>query len=602
MAEELKIEIGGDVSGATKALSILGAQVTRIQKLLSLPDLSLKQYERLNDMLRSSQAAFNKFQASTKNVVPGANSATFALTNLGRVAQDLPFGFIGIANNLNPLLESFQRLKAETGSSKAALQALGSSLIGAGGLGIALSVVTAAMSFISIGFSAWTRGMGTNKDKIDEHTAAVEISVTQWEKYLEKLKEVIATMSQEAAKVTILFGALGDSNIKLEERKSIITQLNAISGKYLGHLDAEKSSYIEISKAVEDYLKNIAAATTLKALLPEFEKITQKMVAAQVELNRITRERGIAKGLDLFSPEDEADFKEQSTTLTTTIRAAGKEIKVAKDVMADIAGGPLALEELLFGKKDQDLSKDRVKKIKDTLQDELTQLFRTSTIIKPSDQQTELHRMFNGILDDWDNFTDKLKAPKGAVLPLKEILIDPLALAQKQFQDQLKTMNDTIGKAIEGLRSTLAVGIGTVFGELLGGGFKSALGGFLTLIGDALITVGKAAIQAGIEMLALKKALTILFKSPTTAIAAGILAIAVGTAIKAKIPKFAEGGIVSKPTLGLFGEAGPEAVVPLSKFDQLGGGGMPAFVELRLKGRDAVGLIDMNRRSLNRIT
>jgi len=37
-----------------------------------------------------------------------------------------------------------------------------------------------------------------------------------------------------------------------------------------------------------------------------------------------------------------------------------------------------------------------------------------------------------------------------------------------------------------------------------------------------------------------------------------------------KIPALAEGGIVSKPTLALIGEAGPEAVVPLSKMSQGG--------------------------------
>jgi hypothetical protein len=34
---------------------------------------------------------------------------------------------------------------------------------------------------------------------------------------------------------------------------------------------------------------------------------------------------------------------------------------------------------------------------------------------------------------------------------------------------------------------------------------------------------------------------------------------------------FAEGGIVTSPTLGLVGEAGPEAVVPLDKMNQMGG-------------------------------
>ena len=43
-----------------------------------------------------------------QKIGPVSNQATNALTNLSRVAQDAPYGFIGIANNLNPLLESFQ--------------------------------------------------------------------------------------------------------------------------------------------------------------------------------------------------------------------------------------------------------------------------------------------------------------------------------------------------------------------------------------------------------------------------------------------------------------------------------------------------------------
>jgi hypothetical protein len=38
-----------------------------------------------------------------------------------------------------------------------------------------------------------------------------------------------------------------------------------------------------------------------------------------------------------------------------------------------------------------------------------------------------------------------------------------------------------------------------------------------------------------------------------------------------KIPKLAEGGIVTKPTLALIGEAGPEAVVPLNRLGTGGG-------------------------------
>ncbi|MGR3504908.1 MAG: phage tail tape measure protein [Paracoccaceae bacterium] len=40
------------------------------------------------------------------------------------------------------------------------------------------------------------------------------------------------------------------------------------------------------------------------------------------------------------------------------------------------------------------------------------------------------------------------------------------------------------------------------------------------------------------------------------------------------VTPFADGGIVTKPTLGLVGEAGPEAIIPLSKAGALGGGGI----------------------------
>ena len=71
--------------------------------------------------LGKTAIAAAKTDSSLDKLGKGSNQATMALTNLGRVVQDAPYGFIGIANNINPLLESFQRLKVETGSTKQAL-------------------------------------------------------------------------------------------------------------------------------------------------------------------------------------------------------------------------------------------------------------------------------------------------------------------------------------------------------------------------------------------------------------------------------------------------------------------------------------------------
>jgi hypothetical protein len=83
--------------------------------------------------------------------------------------------------------------------------------------------------------------------------------------------------------------------------------------------------------------------------------------------------------------------------------------------------------------------------------------------------------------------------------------------------------------------------------------------------------------------------------------AAGIAAVAAGTALKSKINNnkataFANGGIVSGPTMGLVGEypgaqSNPEVIAPLDKLkEMIGGGGGGAFV---LRGQDL--LLSINR-------
>lgn len=117
--------------------------------------------------LTQLKGATQSFSNGMKSVASGSQSATFALTNLGRVVQDAPFGFLGIANNLNPLLESFQRLKAESGSTGKALSALGTSLAGAGGLGFALSIASSLL--IVFGDALFK-----NKEKAEEDKTAID--------------------------------------------------------------------------------------------------------------------------------------------------------------------------------------------------------------------------------------------------------------------------------------------------------------------------------------------------------------------------------------------------------------------------------------------
>ena len=57
------------------------------------------------------------------------------------------------------------------------------------------------------------------------------------------------------------------------------------------------------------------------------------------------------------------------------------------------------------------------------------------------------------------------------------------------------------------------------------------------------------------------------------------------------IPKLANGGIVTAPTLALIGEAGPEAVVPLNRAN-----GMGNNITIHVNGGDPNAVVDALRR------
>jgi hypothetical protein len=178
----------------------------------------------------------------------------------------------------------------------------------------------------------------------------------------------------------------------------------------------------------------------------------------------------------------------------------------------------------------------------------------------------------------------------------------------------------------------MAEGMGAALGNAIanGGNLLGALGGVLLGgIGDIAIQLGKTAISIGLAMKAIKMS----FKNPATAIAAGIALIALGTVIKSVVPgivqgkgdgggiqqsgprsgavaAFANGGIVSGPTLGLMGEyagakSNPEVIAPLDKLKNMIGGRQAQQVnvggEFRLNGQDLVVALQRAEKQRGRI-
>jgi hypothetical protein len=165
--------------------------------------------------------------------------------------------------------------------------------------------------------------------------------------------------------------------------------------------------------------------------------------------------------------------------------------------------------------------------------------------------------------------------------------------------DPLETLNQSLQNAFNQLDLDLLVNFGEQIGNMLAGG-KFDISQMGTILADALSSIGRALIAYALT----NGAVVELFKNPKTwplALAAGIAAVAAGTALKSKINNnkataFANGGIVSGPTMGLVGEYpgaqnNPEVIAPLDKLkDMIGGGGGGTFV---LRGQDL--LLSVNR-------
>ena len=85
---------------------------------------------------------------------------------------------------------------------------------------------------------------------------------------------------------------------------------------------------------------------------------------------------------------------------------------------------------------------------------------------------------------------------------------------------------------------------------------------------------------------------------PFVGVAMGVGMVSTLIATLMSMPKFAEGGVVSQPTVGLFGEAGPEAIIPLDRLERMLGTSEQrnnedwnGRVEFRIKDTELVGVL-----------
>lgn len=228
-AEQLQIQVSANVSNAVKGLNDL--------------EKGLKSTETAGVKLGSQ---------GLPQVTKGANQANTAMINLSRTVSDAPFGFIGIANNIGPLVENFVSLKREAGTTGGALKQLGASLAGPGGLIVGIQLVVAAVQFAQLGFSRWSASSKKTKEEQD--------------KLKQSTDQLVTTISKQKLEVESLVSVARNATLAENDRALAIKRLNDIIPDNIGKLNLQNIATAEGTQVIREYIKAVEAKATAELI------------------------------------------------------------------------------------------------------------------------------------------------------------------------------------------------------------------------------------------------------------------------------------------------------------------------------------------------
>ena len=519
-------------------------------------DKVVKGADNVTKALASTAKETQKLDSKLATFSKGSNQATLSLINLGRVAQDAPFGFIGIANNINPLIESFQRLKAETGSTGTALKALGGSLLGAGGLGLAVSVASSLL--IVFGDKLFSAGKAATK--ADEEFKKLQDTIQETsETFKQRNVDAIGSTDAEIAKINILSKVIQDQTFSYDKRNRALLELQKINKNYFGDLTLESESLKLLTGRVNEYTEALIAQSVIKSFSEDIGKLSVQFAIQLNKLNALNKELDknnliLSKTKESFTSLTGED--RLSSEFVRAEKAAKKSAKAYKeqaDIVTDLSeklrilkeGFQQAIVESLKFKPLDDLKKDSpLKKVKDEVDSLKKSVLDVNRVIT-------------------QDFLDTFYGDKTGGKPVT--YINPIGVPIKiKLPKPLidKAKGKELGEQLTAFFESLAVEIGVAFGEALGnaiagtGSIKGVFQSLFSVVGAALQRLGAVFIKSAAII---KKIESVIIKKPALAIAGGIALVALGSVLK-NVSAFAVGTRNAPGGLALVGERGPELI------------------------------------------
>jgi hypothetical protein len=280
--------IANSIEGIRKQIRDLSKQKGRIDldDQGEIARLNSQIVELEDKLARADKLGFDK----KGNISQNAGKARQALTNLKLVAQDLPFGFIAIQNNVPNLLESFSQLQTSGGGLKGAFKELGAQLAGPGGLFLGISLVTTAITLAVQKYGSLGAAVDALFGKIDPLAGAMSRISKELENYNNEAQFVseIAERGKVAQAgqiqtVQILSSRVTDLSLSEKERGRYLAELKKIDKDYFGGLTTGQSDLDKIRIATDNYTKSLIVNSKVKAFQSQLDEI-EKLIASQIAL------------------------------------------------------------------------------------------------------------------------------------------------------------------------------------------------------------------------------------------------------------------------------------------------------------------------------
>jgi hypothetical protein len=380
-----------------------------------------------------------------------------------------------------------------------------------------------------------------------------------------------------------------------EAQQEVVDKLSTAIATYKGVLNQAIAEQLQLKPLKDPGPQK----DDLKSIIPILEQIKK----IYEEIGKPSKER-------VFQLFDDSQDENGLNIIRTQIREAikkgatdGANDPELRQAYADLA---TALQAKLEHVQNPDLHAhvlfdlaDPAKNTQTEIESKLEKAFGTKGLeLKiPVHLSEEIQASGNFDKEDQKKIEDALKKDPGLA---KFYVTAPLdvkfAIDQKAVQDaNRKQLQELVAKLKSDVVAAGFKDIGIAIGDALSGAknpLQKAVQDFTTILGNGLIQIGEQMIASSSMVAAIKDTLGTLFEFPEGGIAQGIAAVALGELVKnVGAHAFATGGIVTGPTFGMVGEAGPEVIFPLDRLNRFiksntGGGPMEIKGNVRLSGRD----------------